>query len=435
MASGVFTASSQEEHTFLQSKLTEFQLEKQEQERAVQESNAFIGRSLITSRYPLVGVHFSSGDFPKVLEALGEDEHSHLSSLKHTYHGTMSRLFLSPDKPSSDLGGFAMVLKRDSSRIHSVELLDDKAPFAFTMIIPITSESLQTSGVPMGDLRRAVEGKVREFLKGLPTQSPSIRTHFSPGKDIDAASWDTFFPTNKAFAGVYIKDGQLYLASCTHAGETIRDELNDLFVGDQIDATMFVNSQVCAWVKSMSRRNCARVLFGLANALGVTIPHMIDGNAFVRPHCEPPRCAIPELSTHYNTCRSTDTKQPIFFRRCADAEQSTGRHLLVQSDHVRGLAAITPTWEKTNDCEGMFPISTSVIPKDKRLPWSVDYRKRKSRQIFFLNSDDEDYARNMQHFSRESFKKTSYRHLKGALGISDGFTMRYRPVYICVTPY
>lgn len=430
-------ASKQEEETFIKARLAEFQQQKLATERDLQSNNDFLKQALVSSRYPEVGAHFQAGDFPKVMGALTPEEQEHLAVLKQAYHPTMSRLILAPGQSTSGLGGFSMSFHHGKGRLHPVGVVDSKAPFAFTIMLGVSNDDLK--GCDSGQLRRAVREKTIAYLSTLSHESPSIATHFAEGSDHDAAPWKTFFPSTKSYAGVYVQEDNLFLVASTHAGETIRSELNDLFVGQEVFSSQFTQSQLATWIKGVSRRNCERVLYGLASVLGFIVPFREDFNAAVPRHHIPPRCIIPEITTAHNTCNTSDIKHATFFHRCADGSQSKGG-IIVRSDLVRGLALLQPSFSGANEAGGMFPITTGSIPRDSRVDFSRDDRKRYSRRVHYLRSSDSydgdegDFSRStrkLRGFRHHPFEKTSYSHVKDVMGVPESFSEHYDPIFVC----
>lgn len=339
--------------------------EQEARKRDHHESRSFASRMHVGYRHPGMKVeHIGS-----MSSVMSDDNVLYLEALR-TRYPKLEKLILSPDASHSGIGGHVMVFGPDEV-LQLAHAVNSKSPFGLTMAVRVNNMTYTTGK----DLRARVSDKTYEYISGLANEGPTLRTHWSAGSVEDAARWPVFFPARRAHVGIYhTPSKEVYMIVRTHAGASAVADVKEVLKEPGMTAAKFVQEPRIRWIQQVAYRNAARMLHGLAEALGFKTDQQYDPDSHSGEEGWRKYMMVkPALAFYHNTQRFTHVmgqERPIFFRDVVDAASSVGG-VLIHSDVTAGYTR-TPSPATYSGDFSIIPVSTGKIKKDERREMTSD---------------------------------------------------------------
>ncbi len=357
----------------------------EEQEKAAKEdadAREFSKRVVVALRAPDATV-----EHMKDLQGLLPEAASvHMEALRRSYPN-LDRLVLAPNVSTfSALGGHVLVLGAGQAISQLSHVVNVVSPFGLTMAVRVRDAGYTSAR----DMRDKYGAKAVEYVQSLPRTGPTIDAHMPrPGETEDSARWPVFFPTKRAHVGLYASPaGELYLIARSHAGAEVLPAARAVVETAGTTAQSFVEDSRVRWMEGVAYRNTARLLHGLARALGFAVPETQDYQA----HSGSQRLiryklARPDIVHRHNTQRITDQwgePRAAFFRDVVDGGQTVGGSVLVQSDITKGYSLSEAQAPVSNKLPYVTPVTTDKIPVAERIALTIDQRDHYVEKISSL---------------------------------------------------
>lgn len=417
------TTQLSERDLFLQRAEQEF-LQKQELERREQQKRReFASKVLVSPRYPSLAPAHNAGKYEEIADSLRSGEIEGLVPLRNDYGQGMSSLVFSPNIPKKGLGGFVLELD-PQARVNISNLMDQRAPFRHTMIVHLHPGENDLSQIDDPEKMATMREQVHEYLSSLPSDGPSVNTHFSissPYRDLH--EWPIFFPRQKSKIGYYKNGGNHFIIATVHAGKTAMKDLLHICKEELITAHSFVCDKRVQWLKNMAARNCARLIHAVASLIGFLVPCKKDYRAWCEPHIELPSLATPYLEITSNTVGMSRglRETPLFFCKTADAIHA--KSLIVQMGKA-GIVSVVNYSPMMHKHTRVSPISSH---KHSHHSKSFEKRQKKHRHRFHSMKKEE----NLHLRAYERYTHQTFPGVYGMMGISsDASIDEYKPVQI-----
>jgi len=339
--------------------------EQKERERNHHDSRSFAARMHIGYRHSGASVDHVGA----MIAHTSEENVLHFEALRARYP-KLEKLVLSPDAAHTSIGGHVLVFSPEET-LQLAHAVNSKSPFGLTMAIRVKNMTYTTGK----ELRARVADKTYEYISTLDTEGPRLSTHWRAGSAEDAARWPVFFPAKRAHVGIYhTPSKEVYMIIRTHAGANAVADVKEVLKEPDMTASKFVEEPRIKWLHHMAYRNAARVLHGLANALGFKTDQQYDpdshsGDAGWRKYI----MSKPAIAFYHNTQRVTHTMgqaRPIFFRDVVDATSCEGGEALVHSDITMGYTRVPSSTFRGEF--SMIPMTTGKVKKEERREMTSD---------------------------------------------------------------
>jgi len=382
----------------------------------------FASRVLTGLRYPETVPFHQQGDFAKVYDTLEDHETCHLTLLRKNYGPKVKSIILSPGKETKDLGSFAISYAPETIIANIYDLIDPKAPFAHTLVVPV--EGIEDSD--LNEIRKQYSEAIRVHLAQYPSESPSVFEHMSleDRSYRDSKEWQTFLPSSKAAAGIYCHDGKFYIVVSSHAGETAINDLKTILTNERPTAQVLASHPRLKWIRKMSYRNCARLAFELACRLGLRVPYKKDHNACFHPYKKQPCLGYPTVFTVHNTVGHDIDNNVVCYHGCSDPRQGSGS-MLLRSNLYHGLVHVKPSKLQPYNIH-MHPVFTARVHKKQRNPFKKTMHKKIRKRIHY--SRESKYGRTA--FSRETYDPSFFGRVSGFFGLPEHSSQTLAPVFV-----
>lgn len=387
----------------------------------------FASKVLPSLRYPDTALAHQGGNFASVYDTLQDHEVSHLTLLRRQYGASIHSIVLAPNKSTKDLGSFVVSFKPHTKINNLYDVIDTKAPFAHTLIVPIEGSTAgDLSELNEKEFRMKYNERIRSYLAEIPHDSPSVFQHFAPSSTShrDLSEWDTFLPLKKASVGVYQHEGRFFLIANSHAGPTAVSDLGKILSLPDTTIDTFESNTYVRWIRKMSYRNCARLLHDVAHHVGLVVPCMDDMSAFLCPILKQRRMAHPLRFEVHNTLGRDTNRNVVCYHRCSNALQGNSG-ILLTSNPYHGYVHIEPSGHRPCDMH-FFPRFTSRICKEKRVCIKPNIQKKCVKKIHYCHET----KRGRTHFSHETYSTSFFDRISRFFGLPQKNAQRFTPVYV-----
>jgi hypothetical protein len=400
----------------------EFEKQRLAEEAEKRSRTEFASRVFSGARYPDTASLHQQGDFGGIYDSLEDHETNHLTLLRKQHGDSIHAIVMSPDKGTKDLGSFLLIFKPQSRVSVLEDIMDVRAPFSHTVVVPI--EGLSGTRKEIG---KAYGQRITDILSALPSDSPLIGRAFSdPSSSLprDNGQWGMFFPNSKAHLGIYSHEGNFFFVSTSHAGTSAVGELETILRTPGMTLSTFVDDPRVRWIKEMSYRNCLRVVYHVASQLNLRIPHRLDTAAFPDPIMPSPKLAYPLLYNHWNTFGRDMCGNVICYRGCADPRQGTAG-MLVGSNPCHGFIHFDSLKPQPTGIH-FYPVRTSKIHKKHRCSLKPSLQKKVSKRVFYAREK----KRCKTSFSREMYGRDTYSRTSAFFGLPAASVGEFTPAFV-----
>jgi hypothetical protein len=241
-------------------------------------------------------------------------------------------------------------------------MFDASSPFPTTMMAPILSDS---------PLPADADQMLQDYVSKLPSNSPSLSAHYVL-REGDAAPWPAYFPGKKAHVGVYTcPQGKSYIIASSHAGQGLAQDLSSIVQEPSMTAGGIADDPRVDWIRSISHRNCGRLIHGAACSMGVRVAHASDHLACRDGAAALPSYALACHSSTYNGLKRHRRGSISIYRGCHHKGISRKILSLTHGGHLHGYVANYHKMGPMATCQHPF----EIVPHPKMFSKYAERRK------------------------------------------------------------